>query len=355
MSFDWKTLPELRHATFNEAGASVGDSPLHLGALSEELIAARDGKTLVVPLADRAWIRCIGAEAQSFLHNQLTSDINHLVTGAWQHSSWCTAKGRMLASFIIAKPGEPSPVSGEDCYKLQVASELLPAIAKRLKMYVLRAKVRVEPADNLVSIGLAVAPDSARRVLAAAALPHPGAIGSCAAFPGGWVAQVSDQLLQITISADLAAACFAALAKEARPAGLAAWHWLEIQAGLPMVRQATQEEFVPQMVNFDKNGGVSFHKGCYPGQEIVARTQYLGKVKRHLYRVHAETLLAPGMSLNVSDVEGQHSAGVIANAAASPNGGYDALAVILESAIDSPIHTDRPDGPVLSSIALVAA
>lgn len=355
MSFDWKNLPELCHAVFNEAGASVGDSPLHLGALSEELIAARDGKPLLVPLADRGWIRCIGADAQSFLHSQLTSDISHLATGAWQHSSWCTAKGRMLASFIIAKPGEPSPVTGEDCYMLQVAGELLPAIAKRLKMYVLRAKVRIEPADNLVSIGLAASPDGARRILAAAALPHPGALGSCATFPGGWIAQVSDHLLQITVSTDLAAATFSALAKEARPAGLAAWHWLEIQAGQPMVRLATQEEFVPQMVNFDKNGGVSFHKGCYPGQEIVARTQYLGKVKRHLYRVHANSPLMPGMSLNVTDAEGAHSAGVIANASASPNGGYDALAVILESAISSPIHTDRPDGPVLSSIALVAA
>lgn len=353
MSFDWKILPELSQAVLGDAGSP--DAPLHLGALADELIAARDGQALVVPLADRAWLRCSGAEAQSFLHNQLTSDVNHLAANAWQHSAWCTAKGRMLASFLIANPGTDGLPAGERRYHLQLAAELLPAIAKRLKMYVLRAKVTIDFADDLVSIGLAAPQADAGRILAAAGLSHPETAGSCAPFVGGWVARIDANLLQVTVSTTLAASTFAALAKNARPAGLAAWHWLEIQAGLPMVRQATQEEFVPQMVNFDKIGGVSFHKGCYPGQEIVARTQYLGKVKRHLYRVHADAPLAPGMPLNITDAEGTHSAGVIANAAADPDGGHAALAVILESAIDGPIHAERADGPVLSSIALVTA
>lgn len=355
MSFDWKILPELSQAAFSDAGSLPHDAPLHLGALTDELIAARDGNALVVPLADRAWLRCSGVDAQSFLHNQLTSDVNHLTPGTWQHSAWCTAKGRMLASFVVANSAPDGVPAGERPYHLQLAAELLPAIAKRLKMYVLRAKVTVDITDDLVSIGLAANHADAGRILAAAGLPHPETAGSCSAFAGGWVARINADLLQVTVSTTLAAATFAALAKNARPAGLAAWHWLEIQAGLPMVRQATQEEFVPQMVNFDKIGGVSFHKGCYPGQEIVARTQYLGKVKRHLYRVHADAPLAPGMSLNVTDAEGPHSAGIIANAAADPNGGHVALAVILESAIGSPIHADRADGPALSSIALVAA
>src|SRR5262245_44238621 len=104
MSFDWKTLPELSHAVLSDAGSLPANAPLHLGALTDELIAARDGKALVVPLADRAWLRCSGADAQSFLHNQLTSDVNHLTSGTWQHSAWCTAKGRMLASFMVANP-----------------------------------------------------------------------------------------------------------------------------------------------------------------------------------------------------------------------------------------------------------
>ena len=355
MSFDWKVLPELSHAAFYDAVSHPVDYPVHLGTLSEELLAARDGSPLLVPLADRTWLRCNGADAQSFLHHQLTSDINHLSPEKWQHSSWCTAKGRMLASFVVVNSANRNTTSPDKVFYLQVASELRPSIAKRLKMYVLRAKVNLSETDDLVSIGLAAKVLDAARILAAAGLPHPEKSGDCLPFADGWVARLNDKMLQITVDIAQAATLFSVLSKTARPAGLAAWHWLEIQAGLPMVRQATQEEFVPQMVNFDKLGGVSFQKGCYPGQEIVARTQYLGKVKRHLYRVHAETPLVPGMSLSITDADGAHAVGVIANAANSPDGGFDALAVILETAVNSAIHADRPDGPALSSIALVAA
>jgi tRNA-modifying protein YgfZ len=354
MSFDWKSLPQLSQAAYGDSDPGESGHALHLGAPTEELVAARDRQALVVPLSDRAWIRCSGSEAQSFLHNQLTSDINHLEKGTWQHSAWCTAKGRMLASFLVANIEQAGSPAGQPAFSLQLASELVPAVSKRLKMFVLRSKVSVALADDLVCIGLAAEPKQAAEILATASLPHPANTGTCVAFPGGWVARITERLVQINVSAELAGSMFAALAQVARPAGLTAWHWLEIQAGLPMVRQATQGEFVPQMVNFDKIGGVSFQKGCYPGQEIVARTQYLGKVKRHLFRVHSNGSLISGMPLHYSDAEGVHSAGVIANAAASPNGGFDALAVILESAVDSQIHAGQ-DGPVLSSIALVAA
>lgn len=353
MSFDWKSIPELSKATLDQSGESMNGLPLHLGALRDELRAARDGAALVVPLADRAWIRCSGAEAQSFLHNQLTSDVNHLASGHWQYSAWCSAKGRMLASFVVANPKETTLPPEQQCFYLQLSCELVPAISKRLKMYVLRSKVTIEIADKIVSIGLAANINSASEILAASGLPCPDVSGTCASFPGGWIVRITDRLLQVNVSAELAASTYCNLAKHAMPAGLTAWNWLEIQAGLPMVRQATQEEFVPQMINFDKIGGVSFQKGCYPGQEIVARTQYLGKVKRHLFRVHAEAPLVPGMPLSFSDADGQHSAGVIANAADSPDGGFDALAVILESAVNGPIHAGQ--GTVLSSIDLVTA
>jgi tRNA-modifying protein YgfZ len=354
MSFDWKSLPEHSQAAYGDHDLGANEHAVHLGAPTEELMAARDGLALVVALSDRAWIRCSGSDAQSFLHNQLTSDINHLAIGTWQHSAWCTAKGRMLVSFLVNKNEQVGSSTVQPAFHLQLAGELVPTIFKRLKMYVLRSKVSVECADDLVSIGLAADTHRAGAILAAVSLPHPTIVGTCIDFPGGWVSRITERLLQINVSVDSAASMFAALAQHARPAGLTAWHWLEIQAGLTIIRQATQEEFVPQMVNFDKIGGVSFQKGCYPGQEIVARTQYLGKVKRHLFRVHSEGPLASGMPLHYSDADGAHSAGVIANAAVSPNGGFDALAVILESAVDGQVHAGQ-DGPVLSSIALVAA
>ena len=354
MSFDWKDQPELRNATYVDAASRPVTFPVHLGSIEDELVGARDGLPLVVPLADRNWIRCQGQDAQNFLHNQLTSDVNHLEGGRWQHSSWCTAKGRMLASMILAKHQHENSAGGPS-FLIQVASELRAAIAKRLKMYVLRSKVQIEPIEDFVTIGLAANDDDARRLLGLVNAPCPTSENACEAFADGWILRSRPGMFQLMVSVQQASEFFSALATQARPCGLSAWHWLEIQAGLIMVGSETQEEFVPQMVNFDKIGGVSFQKGCYPGQEIVARTQYLGKVKRHLYKVHAKSPLVSGMKLNANGDEGMQSAGVIATAAASPGGGFDALAVILESAVDTPIHADRADGPILSSIALVAA
>jgi folate-binding protein YgfZ len=110
--------------------------------------------------------------------------------------------------------------------------------------------------------------------------------------------------------------------------------WLDIQAGIPLITDATKEEFVPQMANFDQIGGVSFHKGCYPGQEVIARTQYLGKVKRHLYRISATVPIAAGNPV-YSPENPEHACGMVANAAPAPEGGYVALAVIQEGFVDA--------------------
>ncbi|MDR1660705.1 MAG: hypothetical protein LBR94_10315, partial [Desulfovibrio sp.] len=115
------------------------------------------------------------------------------------------------------------------------------------------------------------------------------------------------------------------------PAGAPVWQWLDIAAGIPRIAAATCEAFVPQMANFDRIGGVSFHKGCYPGQEVVARAQYLGKVKRHLYRARAAGPIAAGMSVFPAAAPEQ-PCGQIANAAPAPGGGFEALAVLLEDA-----------------------
>lgn len=352
MAFDWKSLPALRTASFTNAAGQAIDFPFHLGAHDEELADAMRGVPVVAPLTDRAWLRCSGPDACSFLHNQLTSDINHLTENIWQNSSWCTAKGRMLASFMVVSSSASTPDSAPD-YLLQLSTELRPEVAKRFAMYVLRAKVRIDLADELVDIGLAGNTGETSRILTEAGLPCPDSPNQCTRFPGGWAMRINNTMLQLAVSTDRAAELFATLGAKARPVGLDAWHWLEIQAGQPMITRATKEEFVPQMVNFDKNGGVSFHKGCYPGQEVVARTQYLGKVKRHLYRIHATTPLLAGMALQTSDAEGTHSAGIVAYASSCPDGGFDALAVILEGAASQPIVPDFPGAPPLSTIVPV--
>ena len=149
------------------------------------------------------------------------------------------------------------------------------------------------------------------------------------------------------------------LRSQAEPVGAPCWDWLNIRSGIPVILPETQEQFVPQMVNLDAIGGVSFQKGCYPGQEIVARTQYLGKIKRRLYLANINSseggkqiYVAAGDELFSADMEGQ-SSGMVANASPSPGGGFDVLAVIQISSVEGGrIHWKSPDGPALDIMRL---
>jgi folate-binding protein YgfZ len=136
----------------------------------------------------------------------------------------------------------------------------------------------------------------------------------------------------------------------ARPAGSPCWDWLDIRAGIPCILPQTQEAFVPQMANLDLIGAVNFKKGCYPGQEIVARMQYLGKAKRRMYLAHVDTDATPqpGAELFSMEMEGQ-ACGLVANAAAAPGGGYDLLAVVQIASHDTyPVHLGALTGARLN-------
>ena len=307
------------------------------GDLGAELLAARDS-TVISPLTHLGLIECTGDDAKSFLHNQLTSDVNHLAANAAQHSSWCTAKGRMLASFIFYR-------SGAD-YRALLSADLLAATQKRLQIYVLRSKVKL--ADLTTShevIGLSG--PQATAALAQAALPNPEKPMDTQAFANGSVIRLDENRLIIVVAATAAAALWQSLASSARPVGTSAWQWLDIHAGIPLITEATKEAFVPQMANFDIIGGVSFHKGCYPGQEVVARAHYLGKIKRHLYRFHSDVAMQAGDNL-CSAENPEAVCGTIANAAPSPAGGYDALGVVQESFAEAgELRLGTPQGPAL--------
>jgi folate-binding protein YgfZ len=294
------------------------------GDLDAELVAARDG-TIVSPLVHLGLIECAGEDAKPFLHNQLTSDVNHLDSNSAQHSAWCTAKGRMLASFLLYRLGSD--------YQALLSSDLLEAIQKRLQMYVLRSKVKiVDHSSAHEFIGLS-GPQS-ESALQSAGLPVPSGLLEISAFAGGTVIRLDSTRFVVVVANEAGPEFWKKLASNARPAGTPAWLWLDIQAGIPLITEPTKEAFVPQMANFDKIGGVSFHKGCYPGQEVVARTQYLGKVKRHLYRIHSVSAMAAGTSIYSPEAP-EHPCGMVANAAPAPAGGYDALAVIQENFVSA--------------------
>lgn len=339
MTFDWTAFAPTAAAAFD------GSDIRCFGDAGAELAATAAGDTVLAPLTHLGVISCLGEDAKGFLHNQLTSDVNHLNPGHAQHAAWCTAKGRMLASFIVLR--------ADAGYLLQLSADLLPAMLKRFQMYVLRAKVKLAD-SSATHVLVGVAGRQAEAALTGAGLPVPSAALAVAEFHSGRVLRLADDRFEVLMAADAAPGLWTALSRTARPVGTPAWRWLDIQAALPLVTERTKEEFVPQMANFDQLGGVSFHKGCYPGQEVVARTQYLGKVKRHLYRVAAAQPLAAGDAL-FSPAEPDHACGMIVNAAPAPAGGFEALAVLQESGAAGPVTVGARDGLLLSAINPVAA
>ena len=318
MNPTWREFLGAAGARFNDAlvSAQVTD----FGDPQAELAAARDA-TILAPLTHLGLIECAGDDAKSFLHGQLTSDVNHLAAGQTQHSAWCSAKGRMLASFLTCRE--------DSAYLLQVAADLAPTVAKRLQMFVPRAQVKIADLSGS-RMALGVAGDQAEAALVAAGLPVPAAAMQMESAAGATVIRLDGKRFIVLVGVELAAACWRQLAVHARAVGTPAWQWLDVQAGLPLITAATKEEFVPQMANFEQIGAVSFHKGCYPGQEIVARTQYLGKVKRHLYRLRSSDAMAAGDDL-FSPENPEQPSGKIVTAAPSPQGGYEALAVVQEN------------------------
>lgn len=327
------------------AGARFDNGVLaDFGDASGELHAARDA-TVLAPLSHLGLIECAGEDAKDFLHNQVTSDINHLASDAAQHSAWCSAKGRMLASFLVSRNGP--------AYRLRLSADLVPAILKRLQMFVLRSKVSVADASATHAL-LGLSGPQAEAALRAAALPVPLQALEAAAFTAGQVIRLDDARFEIIVANEAAGELWRQLVAHARPVATPAWRWLDIQAGIPLITEATREEFVPQMANFEQIGGVSFHKGCYPGQEIVARTQYLGKVKRHLYRTRTAEAPLAGMPI-FSPETPEHACGMVVNAAPAPDGGYVALAVIQEgAAATGDLQLGTPGGSHVDAQALAS-
>lgn len=287
----------------------------------------------VSPPLDLGVIRARGAEAGTFLQGQLTNDVVGLDDTQARLAGFCSAKGRLQASFIVWR-------SGPEEFFLACPKSLLAPTLKRLSMFVLRAKCRLSDAgDELVLRGVAAdaqapwvegLPIWGRRELGAGTM------------------------IRLPDAAGLARALFVLPAggESSLPEGPAltvdAWRWLDLQSGIVTIEAATVDRFVPQMVNFELVGGVDFRKGCFPGQEVVARSQYRGTAKRRTFLFDCDAVPTPGQDVFACGVAGE-AVGTVANVAPRPGGpGGSALIELRLAALSGDgLCLGAPDGPRL--------
>ncbi|MEQ1880804.1 MAG: folate-binding protein [Burkholderiales bacterium] len=275
-----------------------------------------------------------GEDAQAFLQGQLTNDTLQTTQDRAQFGGYCSPNGRLLANFLL--------ISTPEAYLLHLPSAITASFVERLRKFVLRARVHIEHAPDLFAVGLA-GPKAAQGLnqifgtLPARPLHVIRADQSFAiTLPGGL-------FLLMGPSAGIEAHRQQSL-RDAVPATSQCWDWLQIQAGIPWILPPTRDQFIPQMIGLDLLGGVGFQKGCYPGQEIVARSQYLGNIKRRLRSGHAFGPASPGDPVLAAG----KNCGMVLNAAPAPNGGWDLLAVVQESGAVDPMHIGSMSGPHLT-------
>jgi folate-binding protein YgfZ len=293
-----------------------------------------------VPLTHLGVIRVQGADAASFLQGQLTNDIALLRDDEARLAAYLSAKGRMQATFVAIRTA-PEEVL------LATHRDLVAPTVKRLSMFVLRAKARLTDATAEYLL-LGAMGEAAARMLGAAAIPwrrqEVGGGQAIALHPAAghpralWIAPAGTPL------------------PESAPLSPAVWLWGEVRSGVATLSAPVVDAFVPQMLNYESVGGVSFKKGCYPGQEVVARSQFRGTLKRRAYLVHAaaapEGITAGDAVFHTSDAE--QPTGTVVQAAPAPEGGWDVL-VSMQVASAQPggtLSVRAPDGPRLQLLDL---
>lgn len=318
-----------------------GDTVRHFGQPEHAIEPAQ--QTVLCDLSHLGVVRVGGEDAPVFLQGQLTNDIRGVDTDHSQLSAMCSPKGRMLAAFrIFERNGE---------FHLSLPRPVMESTLKRLKMFVLRSQVEIEDvSDALVHFGFA-GPDAEERLRTAAG-EAPGGPDEVMHIDDATIVRIPDPLprFEIVAPTETAQRLWERLSESAQAAGVDTWHLLDIRAGIPSVVAETVEAFVPQMANLHVVNGVSFKKGCYTGQEVVARMQYLGKLKRRMYRAHIDAPPpAPGSELYAEGSSGGQGTGKVVDARPSPGGGSELLAVIQIADVErgAALHVDSADGPGL--------
>jgi len=281
-------------------------------------------------------IRARGPDATRFLQSQLTNDVAGMGLAEARLAGFCSAKGRLQASFVVWK-------AAPDDVLLACSADLLAPTLKRLSMFVLRAQCKLTDASEQAPLlGLVGAAAQAAAADAKAWEKRDIAEGTVIRLPD--VHGLARCLVAASTSADAAHAT--------TPYPLEDWRWLEVQSGIPTIEAATVDRFVPQMLNLEVLGGVDFQKGCYPGQEVVARSQYRGTLKRRMFLFDCAAAVAAGQDVFHAADPGQ-PAGMVVNAARGPSSAWSALVEVKLAALEGgPLHLGSADGAPLQRAEL---
>jgi tRNA-modifying protein YgfZ len=283
-------------------------------------------------------IRAHGPEAAKFLQGQLTQDFVLLGAAEARLTAFCSPKGRMLASFIGFK-------HAPDEILLVCSRDLLAPTLKRLSMFVMRAQVKLSDASEAFAVwGVAGEADAGLATSPWSQLNSAGGRSWTRLYPAEGIAR---------------ALCVAPIPEGETaqpPAGpeldLAHWQWLEVMSGVATITQPVVDAYVPQMVNYESVGGVNFKKGCFPGQEVVARSQFRGTLKRRAYRVEANEPMAVGQDV-FHDSDAEQPCGTVVAAAANPSGGWNAIVSMQTKAAESgQLNAGSASGPALTLLPL---
>ena len=336
MQIDWQSFLENRGAELER------DIISHYGNPIQELSVVLTGN-VISDLSHYGLLAISGEDCRTFLQTQFVNDISSLDEAHSHLNGYCNPKGRLIANFRVFWRG--------DTLYLRFPLELVEAVQSKLNMYKMRSKVTIEDhSDSMVRIGYSGA--TADKTLAQIVTDMPENPGDVCHLDNLTVIRIPGLTPSYELYSDAGVMMdiWTRLDVHSAPVGVSAWQLIEILAGMPHITEATTEQYVPQMINYQSIGGLSFTKGCYPGQEIVARMHYLGKLKKRMYlaRVKSDDPPAIQQELLSSKSSAASKSGNVLNAALHPDGYYAVLAVIqISDAESEQIHLGTIDGPTL--------
>jgi tRNA-modifying protein YgfZ len=286
----------------------------------------------VTPRQHLGVIAVQGEDAASFLQGQLTQDFALLGPARARFSPYCTPQGRMLASFVGFQ-------GADNEFLLVTSRDILAPTQKRLSMFVLRAKAKLRDASAEFDL-YGVAGSTAESLAPDLREPWSRSQAGSATLIGLYPAEGQRRIL------------WTAPAGQPAPQGPALrdelWSWSEVRSGVATITAPVVEAFVPQMLNYESIGGVNFKKGCYPGQEVVARSQFRGTLKRRAFLAHSPAQLRAGDEI-FHESDASQPCGTVAQAAAAPGGGWDAIVSMqIALAQSGALSAGGPQGPALS-------